>query len=137
MKRSNLTIALYMLVVFVSGILVGGIGHRLYTVRTVSAVAKVEPRRTPEEWRQRYVEAMRTRLSLSDDQLGKLNVILDGTRTRYRAGKEKHNLEMRQIHDDQVSQIKAMLDPAQQVRYDEFRAERETRRREAKKSSGL
>ena len=130
MKRSHLSIALYMLAVFVSGALVGAFGHRLYTVRTVEADTG---RRTPNDFRQRYVADMQKRLNLDSEQAQKLSGILDQTRERFKAFNEKHKTELTGIHEDQVREIRAMLTPAQQPIYEEYRKERERKRQFEKK----
>jgi hypothetical protein len=139
MRKPGLTILLSMLAVFISGAVVGAFGHRLYSARTVSAARAQPPRRTPEEWRRNYVQTLQKRLALRDDQVTGLNTILDDTRDMYKSAKDRNQAEMKQIHEGQVSKIRGMLDPAQQTKYDEFRAERERERkkREENKSSGL
>jgi Spy/CpxP family protein refolding chaperone len=133
MKRSHLSIAFYMLVVFVSGALVGALGHRLYTVRTVEADNIDRGRRSPSEFRQRYLTEMKTRLSLDDGQIAKLSSILDETRERFKAFNEKHRPEMSEIHETQVREIRAMLKPDQQNAYEEYRKERERKRQQHEK----
>ena len=131
MKRSHFSIALYMLAVFVSGALVGAFGHRLYTVRSVEAVS--DRPRTPSEFRQRYLNEMKTRLSLNDTQTAQLSSILDQTRERFKAFNEKHKAEMSEIHETQVRDIRAMLKPEQQTPYEEYRKERERKRQQHEK----
>lgn len=127
MKRSNLSLALYLLAVFVSGGLVGAFGHKLYMVRTVDAASQ---RRSPAEFRQRYINEMRGRLGLDDGQAARLNEVLDRTRTRFREFNEKHKPELSGIQDAQVSEIQALLRPDQQDRYTAYRLERERKRQE-------
>jgi len=133
MKRSHLSIAFYMLVVFVSGALVGALGQRLYTVRSVEADTENTRRRSPSEFRQKYLTDMKTRLSLDDGQTAKLGSILDGTRERFKAFNEKHRPEMSEIHEAQVREIRAMLKPDQQAAYEEYRKERERKRQQYEK----
>ena len=78
MKLSRAAIALYVSLVFASGAVLGVFGHRLYTVSSVSAKAV----RNPEEFRKRTMAEMQTRLKLTDDQVLKLNAIMDETRAR-------------------------------------------------------
>ena len=131
MKRSHLSIALYMLVVFVSGAVVGAFGHRLYTVRAVEADSR-RPK-SPAEYRKGYLKEMKARLSLDDAQTRKLDTILDETRERFRAFNDKHKAEMSEIHEAQVRDIRAMLRPEQQAAYEEYRQERERRRQQFEK----
>ena len=132
MKRSNTTIAVSVVAVFLSGILVGAFGHQLYTVRTV--VAKVQ--NNPDEWRKNYVKELSGRLKLDGNQVQRVNVILDETRARYREVKERYRPEMKQIHEEQIQKVRTILTEQQQGEYDKFRQEREKRMREEKKTSG-
>ena len=133
MKRSHFSIAFYMAVVFLSGALVGALGHRLYTVKTVEADNTDQRRRSPSEFRQKYLNDMKSRLSLDDIQAAKLGSILDETRERFKAFNEKHRPEMSEIHEAQVREIRAMLKPDQQMAYEEYRKERERKRQQHEK----
>ena len=132
MRRTGLATALYVVLVFLSGAAVGAFGHRLYLMSTV----KAESRPSPEEFRRRYVEEMRTRLNLSADQLAKLNEILDSTRARFRASHERRQPEMKAIQDEQVSKIRSILTDAQRAEYEKLRAEREQRRQKRMRPPG-
>jgi hypothetical protein len=127
MKRPNLSVVVYLCLVFVSGIAVGGFGLGLYRTHTVSATSVPMG---PEEMKRHYVEDLKTRLKLQPDQLQNLESILRTTDSRYRELREKYRPEVRAIHESQVHNIRAMLNSAQQVEYDRLRAEREKERRE-------
>jgi len=124
MRRSTLSTALYLFLVFAGGAAVGGFAHRLYTMDTVLA--------KPEEYRRKVVDELHTRLSLTDQQLSQLNAIFDATRTRVKdvkdrwaeQAKQASKPELKAINEDQAQQIKAMLTEKQRVEYDKFRAER-------------
>jgi hypothetical protein len=131
MKRSQLSIVLSMLAVFSSGALVGAFGHRLYTVRTVDAAPQ---RRSPSEYRQRYLTEMKTRLSLDDSQTARLSQALDRTRERFRTFNEKHKPEISAIHEEQTREIRALLTPEQQGLYEQYLKEREQKRKEYDRS---
>ena len=132
MKRRTLSTSLYVLLVFLSGAVVGGFAHRLYMVNTVSA--------KPDEYRRKYMDEMRARLSLSSDQVAQVNAILDSTKARYHEVKEKWDKDAREkakpelkaIHDDQVQKVKAILSETQRAGYDQLRAEREKLRQKEK-----
>lgn len=128
MKRSQFTIALSMLAVFLSGSMVGAFAHRLYMVRTVSTDSSNQ-RRSPSEYRQRYLNDLKMRLGLDDAQTSRLGEVLDHTRDRFRDFNEKHKAEMDAIHAAQVTEIKAMLKPDQQQRYESYLREREEKRK--------
>jgi Spy/CpxP family protein refolding chaperone len=122
MGTTRIRTALYLALVFVCGAAVGAFGHRFYTVSSVSANVG---RRSPEEFRRRLVEEMRSRLKLSDEQVQKLGAILDESRTRVRAARQTIEPEMRKIREDQQQQIRAMLNDEQRAEYEKMRAERE------------
>jgi uncharacterized protein YeaO (DUF488 family) len=130
MNRSRLVVAAYMLAVFLGGIIVGAFGQRLYTVKTVGATARSP--RNADEFRRSYVAEMRGRLELDDQQVQKLNVILDETRDRFKAFKEQHKDEMKAIHDTQIARINEILNANQRAEYERFRAERDKWKQEKK-----
>lgn len=132
-KRSNLTTAIYLFIVFLSGILVGAFGHRLYMVNTVLSVNR-QPR-TPEEYRRRYVEEMTSRLKLSTGQVASLQRIMDETRQRYRAVHETYRPELKTIETEQYQKVRAMLTEPQRGEYERMRAERARRRQQENSSA--
>jgi hypothetical protein len=129
MKPSQLTVALYAVLTFASGLVVGVAGYRLYTASNVRA--KVEPR-SPEDFRKKYVEEMRSRLKLSDKQVTDLNAVLDATRERFRQLREKERPEVKAIQDEQLERIRALLSAEQLAEYEKMRAERDRKMRERK-----
>ena len=116
MKRSNLALVFYLSVVFLSGLLAGGLGGRVSCPKPVAA--EPAPRLTPEEYRKQYLERMTNRLHLTKEQLQSLDQILDRTRARF------HDIRQQQTDD-----INAMLTPEQQVEYAAYRKEREELRK--------
>jgi len=122
MKRLNLSIVIYVLLVFVSGVLVGVIGFNLYNAKTVSA--KGEPC-SPEALRQRYRSELQTRLQLSPDQSQKLDVILHDTRDRFIALRKKYQPEVTVIQNAHANAIRAILDDRQRAEYEKLRLERQ------------
>lgn len=125
-RRPSLTTAVYLLLVFLSGALVGAFGYRLYMVNTV--MSDKGPPRTPEEYRRRYVQEMTARLHLSDDQVQNLQRIVDETGQRIREVHERSKPDMKAIEANQYEQIRAMLTEGQRAEYEKMRAEREKRR---------
>lgn len=128
MKRSALIVALAL--VFLSGLAVGAIGYRLLVAKPAAAV---ERRLTPEEHRQRYVEMMKTRLKLTDEQLAQLNEILDETRRRFEEYEKKSSVEKQAIRQQHADRINAMLTEEQRIEYAKIRKEREERRKQMEK----
>jgi len=128
MKRWTLPIALYLLVVFVSGSVLGALGYRLYNPPTTKSNAKL----SPEEWRRQNLEEMRQKLNLTPDQVQKVNTVYDETHSRFEAAHNTHNQVVKQIREDHVSKIRALLTPEQLPKYEQLRAEREQRDQKAK-----
>lgn len=137
MKRSGWLAGLYFLLVFLSGSAVGVFGHRLYTMSSVNAA--VETRTSPEEWRRKYIEEITARLSLGQDQLVKLNAILDETRSLHKVLNDRNKVELkaaqRAIVESQRTKIRAILSEVQRPEYEKFIEERESKRREMLKKN--
>jgi hypothetical protein len=129
MKKSSWSVAAYLIAVFASGVLVGAVGHRLYSTNPVIATTATEHQPTrPEDYRKKYVSEMQTRLKLSASQLEQLNGILDITRERFRELRERTRPEMKQIQQEQVEKIQIILNSDQQKEYAKMREERERER---------
>jgi hypothetical protein len=131
----KLTLVLQLLLVFVSGSIVGALGYRLYSGRTVATDVQARPPRPafdPVRARNRWIEPLRTRLKLSPDQVQKLNAIFDTTRRQFGEARKMAETETRKImdprmdaiHKDQVAQIEAMLDAGQVTEYRKMLEER-------------
>ncbi|MSV30290.1 MAG: hypothetical protein EXQ52_16345 [Bryobacterales bacterium] len=127
MKRSGTTAVVYLVLVFLSGALVGGFGHRLYTQGTVIASSKSG--RSTDEYRKRYTGEMRSRLKLDEAQVAKLNEVLDSTRLQYKKFNEAHRAELGGIQDDQVTKVNGFLTDSQRLEYEKMRAERQKNRK--------
>jgi Spy/CpxP family protein refolding chaperone len=121
MTRKNLPIALYLLLVFVSGGVVGALGYRTYnppTARSVSAPPSAS------EFRRQYLAESKQRLNLTDDQMAKLTAILDDTDARFHDARERSNQEIRQIREEHFAKVRMILTPDQVVKYEALRKER-------------
>lgn len=121
MRRSNLATLVYLLLVFVSGAVVGGFANRLYMMNTVKADSAAT--RSRADFRKQYVQEMRTRLHLTDPQVAELQQIMDTT------GQHFHDLH-KSIEDEHVRKVVAILDESQKVEYAKMREERDRRRRQ-------
>jgi len=121
MPRSRLSIALYLILVFATGIMVGVVSYRLYSTNTASANA---PRATIGEFRRQYLEGMRTQVGVDSDQLHSIDLILQDTKHKLDelAAKEKPMHD--EIRMDHIAQIRGLLSDQQKVKYDNWRAER-------------
>lgn len=129
MKYWKLPIALYLFLVFISGAVVGALGYRVYNPPLARGVG---PRHGTAQFRQQYLDEMRTRLNLSPDQIQKLQVILDRTDQRFNDARAQHNQMIRELREDHVASVRAILTAEQLPKYDELRAEREQRAKQEK-----
>lgn len=123
MPRSRLTIALYLVLVFASGILVGIESDRLYAT-TSTARANNSPQ-SMSEFRKRYLDGMRNQVGASGEQIVEINNILEDTKRKV----EQLTATEKPLHDkiqqEHIDQIKALLTPEQRARYEDWRAARE------------
>jgi len=124
MRRSNIPTLVYLLVVFVSGAVVGGFANRLYMTKTVSATVNAPPSHA--ELRRQYIQDMRSRLHLTDLQVTELQQIMDAT------GQRMHEMH-KTIEDEHIRKVVAMLDDSQKAEYAKMRAEREKHRQQQAK----
>jgi hypothetical protein len=123
MTRKNLPIAFYLLLVFVSGSVVGALGYRTYNPPTARGSAPP----AADEWRRTYIAETRSRLSLSDGQVAKLNTLLDQADVRFREVHQRDNQLIRQIKDDYVVSMRLILTPEQLPKFEKLRQEREAK----------
>ena len=126
MKRSNWSIALYVVLIFASGVAAGVLGQRLLASSVVSASSAP---RSPEQWRAKYVAEMRQRLVLDAGQETKVHEILDVTRARYNEVRERTRPEMKRIHDEQVESIRGVLSDSQKGGFAQFLLEKEAEKK--------
>lgn len=132
MKRSTLSMGVYVLLVFLSGAVIGGFAHRLYMMNSVFAGPAVPK---PDEVRRQYMDEMRKRLSLTGDQVTTISGILDSTKTRYHEVKQRWDKyakdaakpELKAIQEDQIEKVKQILSEPQRVEYEKLREERRLR----------
>jgi hypothetical protein len=118
MRRSNFATLVYLLVVFVSGVVLGGFANRLVNANP--------PPPNRAELRKQYIQDMRSRLHLNDAQVTQLQQIADAT------GQRMHDMH-KTIEDEHIQKVAAILDDSQKAEYAKMRAEREKRRQEQAK----
>ena len=126
MKLSRAAIAMYVGLVFASGLVLGAFGEKLYTASVVSA----KQRPNPEEFRKKVMAEYESRLKLTPDQVAKVNQIMDETRTRMEETRRSMRPAYQKIHEDQVAKMREILTPDQQAEYDKMRKEREDRQKQ-------
>ena len=118
MKLSRLTIALYVGLIFASGVVLGVFGHSLYAVTTVRS-------NPPEDLRKKTLAEMQKRMQLSNEQVSKINSIMDETRARFHEVRERYRPEMDALQKDQRDKVRSILSPTQLTEYEKMLKERE------------
>ena len=126
MKLSRLTIALYVALIFASGVVLGVFGHSLYAVTTVVSKGGTPK---PEELRKRRVAEMQTRMKLTDEQVAKINSIYDETRAKFHEVRERYRPEMDALEKAQRDQVRSILSPDQRLEYEKMLKEREAQQK--------
>jgi Spy/CpxP family protein refolding chaperone len=129
MKRWNLPIAVYLVVVFVSGGVVGALGYRMYS----PPAAHSEPHVSPEVWRKQYLDELKARVNLTPDQVQKMNSIMDDTDASFTQARNQHHQEIEKIKEDHRAKLRGILTADQLPKYDQFRTERDARMKTSKK----
>ena len=120
MRQSRFSALLSLIIVFLCGTLVGVFAYRLYMVKSVTAVHKMDP----EEVRRHILADMKEKIKLDDRQVQQLDQIMDQTRQRFHQIHDKLNAEGRAVHDQQVQAVEAILRPDQRPLYDAWRTQR-------------
>ena len=131
MPKSKFSALLTLLLVFLSGVLVGGLAYRLYNVSVVAAPSNAK-RPDPEEARKHIVADMRDRLKLDARQVEQLQQIFDQTRDQFHQIHDKMNAEGQAIHTGQIDKVKAILRADQLALYDQWRSDRDRERKQHK-----
>jgi hypothetical protein len=124
MPRSRLSAVFYVILLFASGVLVGVVSTRLYTVKASVSPASTAPR-TMEEFRTRYLSEMRTKVGVNDQQIAAVTKILDDTKKKFDDIRRQERPMRDQIQQEQIDSIRAVLTDAQKPAFDAWRAERQ------------
>lgn len=136
MKLSRATIALYLGLVFICGGVVGFFANRLYATATVTAnVASGKNPPTPAEFRKWLVGQYQNRLKLSDDQVQKLNLILDESQRQVNAVHAEMDPQLDAVRQNQITRMNLMLSPDQQAEYEKMRQERLQRQKQQRRGN--
>src|ERR1044071_9296931 len=115
MLKTKSSALLSLILVFLSGTLVGAVSYRLYMVNSVNSGNPPgrggKGNMDPEVVRQRRVQEMKEKVNLDADQVAKLNVIYDATRQQFEALKKRGDGEAHVIWDRQRDAVRAILRP--------------------------
>ena len=153
MNKTKLSALLSLILVFVSGGVLGAFAYRVYLVPNVVSPAGGIPgappkRMSPEEFRRSYSAALSKEIKLDSEQVAKLNSILDETRAEYDKLREKTKPEYDALNKErdslnekwrpardaiqarQTQKINSILRDDQRPLFDAWRAERERVRKQ-------
>jgi Spy/CpxP family protein refolding chaperone len=139
MPKSKFSAFLSLLLVFLSGAVVGALGHRLYMVKTVYTTSPPPPRHPdPEEVRRRITADLKAKVHLDDQQVAALNRMMDETNDAWHKMRDQMNTQGRALHEQQWQKFRDTLRADQQPLYDQWRAERdaEIRKRHEQEHKG-
>ena len=142
MPKSRLSAVLSLLLVFLSGGVLGAFTYRLYSMSPVQSGKDAGPPKKlgPEEFRKRYVSDLSGAVKLDSQQITALNAVLDRTRDEFDklnekikpehdAVNEKWRPNREAIHNHQIESINGLLRRDQRPLYEAFRADRERLRK--------
>jgi hypothetical protein len=131
MPRTRFSIALYLLLVFASGTMVGLVSYRLYAANTASANSP----RSMSEFRKRYLDGMRTKVGVSEAQIVAITRTLDETKQKYDALAAQEQPLHDKIQQDHINEVRALLNDQQKIAYDNWRAARELAKQQQSKQN--
>jgi len=150
MNKSKLSALMSLILVFLSGGVLGAFAYRLYTatpVQTTGNAGGPPQRPSPEEARRRVMAEMTSKLKLDENQAKQLNTIMDETHEAFEqlrlkskpewdalnqkreALTEKWRPEQEAIRTRQTEQINALLHEDQRPLFAAWRAERDRQRK--------
>ena len=79
--------------------------------------------------RQSFVQRLKTELSLSDDQVPKLEKIVDGSTARVRNSQQGCDAQLNAIREETRNQIRQILSPQQSPKFEEMARRWDERRK--------
>ncbi|HEX5423757.1 MAG TPA: hypothetical protein VFW94_09430 [Candidatus Acidoferrales bacterium] len=123
-----------LLVVFVLGLLVGGVGNHFWG-QTVWGSRQDHPVRTGPPSRSKIVDDFTRELQLTTDQQKQLGTIIDQTRAEWAAQHEANQQRHEAIRQEAHTRIRAILTPAQVPEYDAFMQRIEEQRKKDQQQS--
>ena len=108
--------ALWVAVVFLLGVSLGGVVGYIFAHRSVSANAPM----TAAERRAHKVEELTRAADLTPEQRQQLEAILTQVHSEYKAVREQSDAQIDQARQKGRNQIRAMLTPEQKPKFEEF-----------------
>lgn len=106
-----------LLVLFVSGLLIGSVGTRMYVRHKISSIYSRERPAV----RNLFVRRLTRELDLTREQREKIEEIASRAAEKFHNLHTQHRSEVEVIIDQSASEMKKHLSPAQQEQFDELR----------------
>ncbi len=106
-----------LLVLFVSGVLIGSIGTRMYVRHQITGVFSRERPAV----RNLFMRRLTRELDLTREQRQEVEQIASRAAEKFHKIHTRHRSEVQTVFDESAEEIKKHLSPAQQERFDEFR----------------
>lgn len=133
MPRTRFSAAVYIILVFASGLLAGAVSYRLYVTTSVNANNTPSPPPSMDEVRKKYLADMRAKVGVNDAQITAVNSILDDTKRKFDDLHRQEKPLRDKIQQEQTESIHAVLTGEQRGSYEKWRAERARLAEEQKK----
>ena len=128
MTGNRTSAILYLILVFASGILVGGVSHRLYMTTSASASTTTE---TSAQWRKRYLKTMKEKVAVSDAQISVVDKLISDAKRKMDDLRAQEKPLHDKLQQELIEDIRSGLNDQQKTAYDTWRAERERARLQA------
>ena len=128
MTGNRTSAILYLTLVFASGILVGGVSHRLYMTTSASASTTTE---TSAQWHKRYLKTMKEKVAVSDAQISVVDKLLSDAKRKMDDLRAQEKPVHDKLQQELIEDIRSGLNDQQKAAYDTWRAERERARLQA------
>jgi len=114
-KNARLEAAALVFVVFLLGLLLGGVGSHLWDERVLGQeTVNTKPTR------EQVLNDLTQRLQLTSEQQKQIGVTIDDTRAKWQALYAPLDAQHEQIRQQGRANIRAVLTPEQQVKFDDF-----------------
>lgn len=126
MTRNRWAAVSYLVLVFGSGTLVGAVAQRLY-MTTASVTATAVPK-TPDQARKDFLGRFKKRLNATDDQVTRVNAILDDAKKKLADLEDQAKPLREKIDQNRIASVLSVLNPQQQKEYLAWRAEVKAKR---------
>jgi hypothetical protein len=127
-NNARLEAAALVFVVFVLGLLLGGVGSHLWDEH-VQGNGRPTAQINTKPTRDQVINSLTQRLRLTPDQQKQVIVVIDDTRAKWQALYASGDAEHEQIRQQARASIRAVLTPDQQVEYDDYMRQMDEQRK--------